>query len=104
MGLLRDRAVKGMPPQQATLVPDSESQPTSDHGWQFPEDAARLAPLIAETRSLGIRVSLFMDPAPETMSAVRELGADRVELYTESYAKAHGTADENAVAACFAAA
>ncbi|MEO8151916.1 MAG: pyridoxine 5'-phosphate synthase [Rhizobacter sp.] len=97
MGLLRELAARGAAPHQCTFVPDDESQPTSDHGWRFPEDAATLAPLIAEAKSLGIRVSLFMDPLPEAMRAVREAGADRVELYTESYARAHGTADEAGV-------
>ena len=78
-------------PHQATFVPDSEDQFTSDHGWSFPQDAERLAPLIAECRSLGVRVSLFMDPVPEQMAAARDVGADRVELYTEPYAAAWGT-------------
>ncbi|HRH87722.1 MAG TPA: pyridoxine 5'-phosphate synthase [Rubrivivax sp.] len=78
-------------PQQCTLVPDSSEQATSDHGWDLHADAARLAPLLAELKSLGVRVSLFMDPQPEAMALARELGADRVELYTESYARAHGT-------------
>ena len=82
------RAVK---PQQATFVPDSEDQFTSDHGWRFPDDAARLAPLVAECRALGVRVSLFMDPEPDQMAAARAVGADRVELYTEAYASAHST-------------
>lgn len=103
MGLLRELAAKGQAPQQCTFVPDDESQPTSDHGWRFPQDAARLAPLIAEAKALGIRVSLFMDPQPEAMNAARQVGADRVELYTESYARAHGTPDEPAVRAAFAA-
>jgi pyridoxine 5-phosphate synthase len=103
MDLLRELAELGQPPQQCTFVPDDESQPTSDHGWRFPQDAARLKPLIAEAHALGMRVSLFMDPQPEAMSAVREVGADRVELYTESYARAHGTPDEPAVLARFVA-
>ncbi|WP_404300090.1 pyridoxine 5'-phosphate synthase [Alicycliphilus denitrificans] len=78
-------------PNQATFVPDSVGQFTSDHGWRFPEDAERLAPLIAECRALGVRVSLFMDPIPEQMAAARAVGADRVELYTEPYAAAWGT-------------
>ncbi len=89
MGLLRDLVGKGLPVHQVTFVPDSVEQSTSDHGWQFPQDAQRLAPLVAEARGLGVRVSLFMDPLPEAMAAVRALGADRVELYTESYARAH---------------
>ena len=78
-------------PQQCTFVPDSAEQSTSDHGWDLRADAARLRPLIAELQSLGVRVSLFMDPVPEAMALARELGADRVELYTETYARAHGT-------------
>ncbi|MDA8447095.1 pyridoxine 5'-phosphate synthase [Paracidovorax valerianellae] len=83
--------IRTVRPQQATFVPDSEDQFTSDHGWSFPQDAERLAPLIAECRQLGVRVSLFMDPLPEQMSAARAVGADRVELYTEPYAAAWGT-------------
>jgi len=93
--------VRELRPQQATFVPDSEGQFTSDHGWNFPQDAERLAPLIAEARSLGVRVSLFMDPQPEAMKAARAVGADRVELYTESYASAHGTADKDVVLSTF---
>ncbi|GKS90343.1 pyridoxine 5'-phosphate synthase [Acidovorax sp. SUPP2539] len=83
--------IREVRPQQATFVPDSEDQFTSDHGWSFPQDAERLAPLIAECRQLGVRVSLFMDPLPAQMAAARAVGADRVELYTEPYAAAWGT-------------
>ena len=83
--------VLALRPQQCTLVPDSEGQFTSDHGWDFPADAARLQPVIAQAKAAGVRVSLFMDPRPEMMAAAREVGADRVELYTESYARAWGT-------------
>ena len=85
------RAVK---PHQATFVPDSEDQFTSDHGWSFPQDAERLAPLIAECKALGVRVSLFMDPVPEQMAAAKAVDADRVELYTEPYAAAWGTPEQ----------
>ena len=80
--------VRELKPDQCTLVPDSADQSTSDHGWSFPADAERLRPVIEECRALGVRVSLFMDPRPEAMAAVAELGADRVELYTETYARA----------------
>ena len=83
--------IRQVRPHQATFVPDSEDQFTSDHGWSFPQDAARLAPLIAECRALGVRVSLFMDPVPAQMEQARAVGADRVELYTEPYAAAWGT-------------
>ena len=83
--------IRAVRPHQATFVPDSVGQFTSDHGWSFPDDAERLRPLIEETRALGVRVSLFMDPLPEMMAAARAVGADRVELYTEGYASAWGT-------------
>ncbi len=78
-------------PQQCTLVPDSEGQFTSDHGWNLAQDAERLRPLIAQARALGVRVSLFMDADPAAMAAARAVGADRVELYTEPYAQAWGS-------------
>ena len=88
--------IRQVRPQQATFVPDSEDQFTSDHGWSFPQDAQKLAPLIAECRALGVRVSLFMDPVPEQMAQARAVGADRVELYTEPYAAAWGTPQQGA--------
>jgi pyridoxine 5-phosphate synthase len=94
--------VRDCRPHQATFVPDSEAQSTSDHGWTFPDDAERLRPLIAEAKKLGVRVSLFMDPAPEMMAAARAVGADRVELYTEGYAASRGTSRAEAVLALYA--
>ncbi|MBF5003265.1 pyridoxine 5'-phosphate synthase [Diaphorobacter caeni] len=91
-------------PHQATFVPDSEDQFTSDHGWTFPQDAERLKPLIAECRTLGVRVSLFMDPVPEQMAAAKAVGADRVELYTEPYAAAWATSDKEQQLQTYAAA
>jgi len=94
--------VRELRPHQCTFVPDSEGQFTSDHGWNFPADADRLRPLVAEAKSLGVRVSLFMDPLPQQMAAVKSIGADRVELYTESYATSWGTNREAEVVAAFA--
>lgn len=91
-------------PQQCTLVPDDPAAFTSDHGWDLAASGDRLRPLIAELKGLGIRVSLFMDPLPEAMPAAAACGADRVELYTEPYARAFGTGDEKAVIARYAAA
>lgn len=88
--------IRQVRPQQATFVPDAEGQFTSDHGWSFPQDAERLRPLIAECRDLGVRVSLFMDPAPGQMALAQAVGADRVELYTEPYAAAWGHASQAA--------
>lgn len=82
--------VRTLRPQQCTLVPDGESQFTSDHGWNLAQDGERLKPLIAEARALGVRVSLFMDADPAAMQHAKAVGADRVELYTEPYAQAWG--------------
>jgi pyridoxine 5-phosphate synthase len=88
--------VRAVRPHQCTFVPDESGAFTSDHGWDLARDGARLQPLIDEARALGVRVSLFMDPVPEAMQAARDLGADRVELYTEPYAKAFGTPEQEA--------
>ncbi|MGQ3050273.1 MAG: pyridoxine 5'-phosphate synthase [Roseateles sp.] len=88
-------------PHQVTFVPDSEEQFTSDHGWTLPADAGRLRPLIQEAQDLGVRVSLFMDPNPAAMAEVAELGAERIELYTETFASAFGTPNGGAVLAGF---
>ena len=101
--------VRQVRPHQVTFVPDSEGQFTSDHGWTFPQDAERLKPLIAEAKALGARVSLFMDPSPDAMAAVdvmtavKAVGADRVELYTETYASTYGTPKQADVLAAFKA-
>jgi pyridoxine 5-phosphate synthase len=80
--------IRSVRPDQATFVPDSVSQSTSDHGWDLAADADKLRPVIQECRELGVRVSLFMDPIAEHIPLAKELGADRVELYTESWARA----------------
>jgi len=95
--------VREFRPHQVTFVPDSEEQFTSDHGWNLPADMARLAPLIDECKALGVRVSLFMDPLPAAMPLVAELGAERIELYTETYASAWGTDQQAEVLAAFTA-
>jgi len=95
--------VRQVRPHQVTFVPDREGQFTSDHGWTFPQDAERLKPLIDESKALGVRVSLFMDPNPEAMAAAKAVGADRVELYTETYASAFGTPKQAEVLAAFKA-
>ena len=92
MGFVHDLSARGLPLHQCTFVPDSENQFTSDHGWAFPQDAERLKPLIDQAHLRGVRVSLFMDPIPEAMAAAKGVGADRVEFYTETYARAWGGA------------
>jgi pyridoxine 5-phosphate synthase len=104
MDVVRALCARGQAPQQCTFVPDSEGQFTSDHGWDLAVDGARLAPLITELNALGVRVSLFMDPDPEAMALARAVGAGRVELYTEPYAAAHGTAAQGEQLARFAVA
>jgi pyridoxine 5-phosphate synthase len=96
--------VRQLRPHQCTLVPDSQDQFTSDHGWSLPHDAPALRPVIEELHRLGVRVSLFMDPLPQAMAGARAVGADRVELYTEAYARAWGTLEQEAVLARYAAA
>ena len=96
--------IRRVRPAQATFVPDSEDQFTSDHGWSLSRDAEQLKPLIAECQQLGVRVSLFMDPIPDQIAAARAVGADRVELYTEPYAAAWGTPDQAAQLQRYAAA
>jgi len=75
-------------PQQCTLVPDGDNQLTSDHGFDLTQDGQRVADIVAQLKALGIRSSLFMDPDLEQIRLVAETGADRIELYTESYAAA----------------
>lgn len=96
--------VRELRPHQCTFVPDDAAQATSDHGWDLAGDGDRLAPLIAEARALGSRVSLFMDAEPGAMARVQTIGADRVELYTEPYAQAWGTTGETSMLASFRAA
>lgn len=91
-------------PHQCTFVPDETGAFTSDHGWNLPADAGRLAPMVERARSLGVRVSLFMDPVAEAMPLAARLGADRVELYTEPYAQRYGTVAEADVLRQYAAA
>ncbi|MCI2260566.1 pyridoxine 5'-phosphate synthase [Xanthomonas indica] len=90
-------------PAQATLVPDGDGQLTSDHGFDFGRDSARLRPLIAELKALGCRISLFVDADNPELAVAAELGADRIELYTGPYAAAWERGD-SAAAAPFAAA
>lgn len=88
--------VRKYQPNQATFVPDSEGQFTSDHGWSPEHDSTKLRPLIAEAKALGVRVSLFMDAEASSMAWAKSVGADRVELYTEPYAAAWGTPQQSA--------
>jgi pyridoxine 5-phosphate synthase len=85
------KLVQDTQPTQCTLVPDAPDALTSDHGWDLDARARELGPIIEELRSAGIRVSLFLEPEPDDIERAKAIGADRVELYTESYARAYGT-------------
>ncbi len=80
------RLTRETKPAQATLVPDSDAQSTSDHGWNLTRDGERLIPIITALKALGCRVSLFMDAEPEGIRMAKQIGADRIELYTKPYA------------------
>lgn len=80
--------VAAVRPAQVTLVPDDPAQATSDHGWDIATHAAMLGTVVAQLKHLGMRVSLFIDPDPALPALARATGADRVELYTASYAEA----------------
>ena len=95
--------VQQVRPQQCTFVPDESGAFTSDHGWNLPAQIEELRPLIERAKSLGARVSLFMDPLPEAMEHAATAGADRVELYTEPFAKAFGTPEQASVLARYTA-
>lgn len=75
-------------PDQCTLVPDGDAQLTSDHGFDLFQQGEALRPIIAQLKDQGMRVSLFMDPVAEQIEMAKDIGADRIELYTGPYAEA----------------
>lgn len=76
-------------PDQCTLVPDSDTQLTSDHGFDLNHEGAKLKSIIADIQSFGTRVSLFMDPIEDQIKLAKEFEADAIELYTGPYAWAY---------------
>lgn len=80
--------VRDVRPTQCTLVPDAPEARTSNQGWDVAANAETLRPIVQELKSLGCRVSLFMDPDLEQVEQVPSVGANRIELYTEGYARA----------------
>ena len=94
-------AVIAARPDQCTLVPDAPGQLTSDHGWAIQENEALLRQVVRRLHDHGIRVSLFLDPGSAELDAVVDVGADRIELYTESYASAFHTPEKTRVLECF---
>jgi pyridoxine 5-phosphate synthase len=91
-------------PQQVTLVPDAEGQLTSDHGWDTIKHKDYLREMISVFQQSGIRVSIFVDPVIEMVNGAAETGTDRIELYTEAYARTFSDDKEDAIAPYVAAA
>jgi pyridoxine 5-phosphate synthase len=85
--------VQEIKPAQCTLVPDNNSQLTSDHGFDLTVDGDRLKPIIEALQGIGTRVSLFMDPDLVQIELAKQMGTDRIELYTGPYAKAYDLND-----------
>lgn len=81
--------VLAIQPEQVTLVPDALNQITSNHGWDTIVNKLYLQEMVALFKKSGIRVSLFIDPSLEMVEAAAETGTDRIELYTEAYAKTY---------------
>ena len=91
--------VLAVKPKQVTLVPDVLGQLTSDHGWDTISEQAYLKSVIAKFKTAGIRVSIFVDPDEKMVQAAATTGTDRIELYTEMYAKQFATGNkEDAIA------
>ena len=97
--------VEEVRPTQATLVPDPPGVLTSNAGWRFATvDRSWLAGVVARARRAGSRVSLFVDPEVAEVEGAKSAGADRIELYTEPYARAFAGADRDRVFAAYRAA
>ena len=84
-------------PDQCTLVPDAPDQLTSDHGWDIGAHESLLSNVLGRLRDADIRSSIFLDPDAAMVERVPGVGADRIELYTESYAQAFGSESQDAV-------
>jgi len=84
-------------PEQVTLVPDDPGQLTSDHGWDTKRQKKHLAGIIQQFKKAGIRPSIFVDPDPEMVRYAGDTGTDRIELYTEAYARDYSVNREKAI-------
>ncbi len=84
-------------PEQVTLVPDADDAITSNSGWDCEKNLEFLKSVIAEFKNAGIRTSIFLDPNPEMVKFAAETGTDRIELYTEAYAKNYSSNKEEAI-------
>jgi len=83
--------IEQVKPHQCTLVPDEPGQLTSDHGWDFTRHADELDTILKRIDDAGVRTSVFLDPDAEQVRLAAQSRANRIELYTEAYASAHGT-------------
>jgi len=92
------KIIKEMKPAQATLVPDPPNVLTSNAGWNTLDKSSFLKNIIAEIKDWGVRVSLFIDPDTKMIEEAASIGADRIELYTESYASQYAINREKAIA------
>jgi len=91
--------VLAVKPAQVTLVPDALGQLTSDHGWDTISEQAYLKNIISKFKNAGIRVSIFVDPDEQMVQAAAATGTDRIELYTEMYAKQFAIGNKEAAIA-----
>ena len=91
-------------PAQVTLVPDAQGQITSNHGWNTIEYKDYLIKMIAVFKDAGIRTSIFVDPVIEMVEGAAATGTDRIELYTESFAKEYATGNKEASIKAYVAA
>jgi pyridoxine 5-phosphate synthase len=88
------KMVLDVKPQQVTLVPDADDAITSNQGWDCKKNLTFLKSIISEFKNAGIRTSIFLDPNPEMVKFAAKTGADRIELYTEFYAKNYNNTDK----------
>lgn len=91
-------------PAQVTLVPDALGQLTSNHGWNTVEHKDYLVTIISLFKNAGIRTSIFVDPVIEMVEGAAATGTDRIELYTEAYAKQYAEGNHDAAIAPYLAA
>lgn len=91
------KLIEEISPDQCTIVPDTEDQLTSDHGWDLKKEKGFLREVLGRIKKAGCRTSIFVDPYIEQIKLVPETTADRIELYTESFASTFGTPDSDYV-------
>lgn len=91
------KMIEEVQPAQCTLVPDAPDQLTSDHGWDTQKYKQMLMDIIRRIQEAGVRASIFVDPDLDAIDGAREIGTDRIELYTETYASQYEQGKPQAV-------